>query len=712
MSTFAIRCVICDEPVCTDSGLPRWMGNFRAVYTESQPNAARISRLGEVVLNTDLMDFEAIIPFDGPFSVDMNEHIINGSSIRVNLKSVPFYGGNPSLTDSTSSPLWGFPFHNSCWDLLSVAASQSGVQLDAPVLFGLCWSDLIQPGRLEALNKGNEPRKRQVLLGRVLLHASGRLRAHASRKEYKHDPFHIPELSKLFRLGEPCLEVALREKNQTPITRCSIDGDPLGVLPVEILVDILIRLDSKDVATLREASRAFANAGLPDKFWKSRFWPGGEFSHVFEALTHGHAVQGWKDLFCEVKSIKDLPSMKNRKRVLASGSVIRDLVGLAAINISGCGSPSHSLFEPSEMVDRLDWGSAMNETYAACKSVDLGPRPGYHRSTPVPVGNANILVSTVQLNGKSYISGIQFVSKQGQKTSLGYPRPENEIPVVWEHSQQGMPISGFHAAFDEYGIRGLAVIAQSKAISGWIGEHHSLAKKRFVISAWDKNVLAEVKYIRARFDVLKCVEISVSGGSEDLECHRMGASPSLRDSATWYPEIPGPRLFITDNMVSQYSDSQRTFPLEAALFGGEYGQYLPYISEIRVWTYAESDAFGSRSPDIWALQVKYDREVEGKREMALGRVIHEWSCDDHRIPLDSIGGERLTRLEPQLDANNTMLSCRVWIPPSAYAMEGASISEDPSPDGHMVVGIFAGLEPEAIIKSIGMLSIPSPMTAI
>ncbi|PGH35631.1 hypothetical protein GX50_01479 [[Emmonsia] crescens] len=53
---------------------------------------------------------------------------------------------------------------------------------------------------------------------------------------------------------------------------------------LEILIKVLLYLPSRDVLSLKLASRAFAGVSLPQLFWASRFGPGSERGYIFSCM--------------------------------------------------------------------------------------------------------------------------------------------------------------------------------------------------------------------------------------------------------------------------------------------------------------------------------------------------------------------------------------------------------------------------------------------
>lgn len=106
--------------------------------------------------------------------------------------------------------------------------------------------------------------------------------------------------------------------------------DAFRPLPHEIIIDVLIMLDSQPVRNLRLASRAVSMVTLSGLFWQSRFWPGREFEHLFEFAQPSSTLArlGRRDIYRWCALGSRTPGMKNRKRVWFLAGQIADLVKL------------------------------------------------------------------------------------------------------------------------------------------------------------------------------------------------------------------------------------------------------------------------------------------------------------------------------------------------------------------------------------------------
>lgn len=216
-------------------------------------------------------------------------------------------------------------------------------------------------------------------------------------------------------------------------------------LPVDIITDIQILLASKDVASFRETSRAVYNAGLPVIFWRSRFQPGGELAHIFEA-SHIPSLEGfeggWPQLYIDLQQIQRLDTMGNRKRIWILASGLADLI-LAKL-----------LSQPVEMTPMK------SKPYTQRRS---GAVSLYYIEKPVISNGAGpwtAIVSQVRIAGQNYVAGFGLCRGGGNgmpTIDFGYHRPGNESTwtapeYVPDHDSTSWKIQ---TCSDYVGVRGI-----------------------------------------------------------------------------------------------------------------------------------------------------------------------------------------------------------------------------------------------------------------
>lgn len=158
-----------------------------------------------------------------------------------------------------------------------------------------------------------------------------------------YDPFHVSQLIAQIptpstlrgtrSVSRPCFD------DQMPANQ---SVDPFHRLPLEIATEIIMLLSSTDVVSLGLASKTFASTTLLDCFWRSRFWPGREFSYLFEYASPKHVPA--RELFDTVKSLQHLLAVSNRRRVWSLASFLSNLAETRRASSPCGGMPCQSFF--------------------------------------------------------------------------------------------------------------------------------------------------------------------------------------------------------------------------------------------------------------------------------------------------------------------------------------------------------------------------------
>ncbi|PGH23668.1 hypothetical protein AJ80_02274 [Polytolypa hystricis UAMH7299] len=286
----------------------------------------------------------------------------------------------------------------------------------------------------------------------------------------KADPFTIPRLSTIIQESFDTDTVGI------PVATVSFNNmvgskDPFSSLSLELLLEILLILPSKDVCNLKLASPVFASLTLPECFWTSRFQRGLEFYSIFEARNARFRRCGWKSTYLKVKELKYTMAFKNRRRVW---NILTQIKGtMVSFSTSQRqGRPSPMLLGP----DELDNFSAGTFTHTEINYDRYffwgGSRMLWYRNVHLTGQIANIYVSFVNWNGIKYISGIPFQQCSGGNTSLGYIIPGSEFPLPGDFGDRKGTINGLYLAADPKGYRAISFIpkaAQDKI--RWLGNH-------------------------------------------------------------------------------------------------------------------------------------------------------------------------------------------------------------------------------------------------
>jgi len=74
-----------------------------------------------------------------------------------------------------------------------------------------------------------------------------------------------------------------------------------------------------------------------------------------------------------------------------------------------------------------------------------------------------ISVSTIDLFGRKYVSGLRLQQADGTYLNLGYCHPDTEMLLVTLNGPDYL--IGFHVALDERGVRGLRVLWPDERLS-------------------------------------------------------------------------------------------------------------------------------------------------------------------------------------------------------------------------------------------------------
>ncbi|KAH7122101.1 hypothetical protein B0J13DRAFT_156355 [Dactylonectria estremocensis] len=614
-------CVLCGMMIERLELGPGWTREFRAIYTTCPDIKPALSGTGTRTENYDVVE---IVPEDeGPVWAEI----------------WPMRSNFATLNDDEPELTWGFLFHWSCWEMLTFIGPQNlnklfhyfrsfPIQIEGVVNFDHDYGGLYTyDPPLKDLAPGDETS--------IGINPS---------EDQQQDGCDIPDLVDIFERDNvssvPLNAAAISTIDQT-------SADTFSQLPIEILQAILIYLPSKDVLHARLASRFCAHIPLPDLFWKSRFLPGQEFDHIFEAEEHLASRRGeWKSLFLSVKRLRHRPEVINRKRIwglVTSLQGILDRMGNAPCE----GEPIRSFFEPNAPSDQIrHWTTAKRCLVPPQKDFIEGCRSLHDRALAIPTETATLLVSTIEVHGRVYICGLHFQQSDGKECSIGYNHSQHQVILTKDKNHF---ITGFNLAQDRRGIRGISVIS-SAGTSSWIGNHQDVPKRRLVINSTGE---VPVTFIKGGFDAMKLVYLSIFGGDETL----IESALSVRDTAVWFPEIPDQSLsFLGPKQPT--TDSAHRIPLSTLMFGGLNGQHLSEVHSIQVWTGSE------RWKSIVAIDVSFTTSRKTIRlgtpkmpsQIALARnkysdeeSIHE---DDvpkpetmHEFVIDSGGGERITGLD-------------------------------------------------------------------
>lgn len=319
----------------------------------------------------------------------------------------------------------------------------------------------------------------------------------------KKDPMHVAEIRNILENGLEGTSPPLRSRSAAPDHATEID-EPFKKLPDELLQLIIAELPTPDVFTLRQSSRSFQRLELPDTFWRSRFLPGREFEHVFEACEHFHDRKGqWRTIYQKLRAIDQTPPLTNRRRVWGLAGYLSQLLDLRVNSHTCAGTKVRSFFEPGEeaLDDETTWIRGDRCCRAFNKNFSAGCRALFERTVSCPATLSSIYISTVDILGKIYVSGLRLEVPTGEGERIGYVRPGQETLLTWEIQVESRQLRGFELALDQHGVRGLRAVSAGEDMSTWAGHHDGIPKRRLVVQSEGQQFLGAIDRIKGGFDV-------------------------------------------------------------------------------------------------------------------------------------------------------------------------------------------------------------------
>ena len=242
----------------------------------------------------------------------------------------------------------------------------------------------------------------------------------------KADPLKVLKLSKLMQKANMAnqansnLKIAGRKQTKL-LDKKTVDDrmipNYLTSLPLEILGIIMTYIPTPDVKSLAQASRGLEiiiPSRLGQSFWASRFAFTSEFDFVFEARKKGFNLN-WRWLYFEaVKILRFDEGLKNRRRIwrILQSSSLLELLSLHWSN-------DQTLLPVNQNANELQWKKVHG---------DLLQRPGfaircqtiYTQRTLIPTFLCQVTVSSILVGDATYITGVSFISSEGQRVCLGY----------------------------------------------------------------------------------------------------------------------------------------------------------------------------------------------------------------------------------------------------------------------------------------------------
>ncbi|KAF4339888.1 hypothetical protein FBEOM_6186 [Fusarium beomiforme] len=459
-------------------------------------------------------------------------------TIRVNLMPYDFTDPSqyPFVSDITPDA-WGYPFHSACWKILTIIGPID--QEDLQSILNLCRS---VPKQMGMLNWGHEYGGRAKHHLNVAPGEENFLISSPVVVGMDINPCSIVELMQIFDSlmsnktedDFPTIHPLLKLHQVTA-------HDPFTDLPTDILLALADHLTLPELTLMKQSSRAFTNLELPSRFWRKRFRLGREFDYIFEAQDYSGGK--WESICRDINASKSNGmvrySLHIRRHIWDLCFPMRQVLGAMRYNTCD-GTPVKSIFEPEALPDALPEGKGWITVDRARKFpgeiFERGSRVIYDRMVVLPRKLCAVYVSTIQLFGRHYVSGLRFRDRDGMYLNVGFQHPEQELLLAQEDS--GLQIQGFDVAFDQRGVKGLSMLLGDGTQSDWVGEYKNIPKKRLQISSGEDGV----SHFKGGFDAAKLVAISINEASSYLA--DLQASPEQGIRALWYPEIPSPDLIF------------------------------------------------------------------------------------------------------------------------------------------------------------------------
>ncbi|KAI1324607.1 hypothetical protein F5Y16DRAFT_411871 [Xylariaceae sp. FL0255] len=494
MPSIKLNCSFCGV-ILPGTRNPQWAHFYRAIYCDGfNRYEPRLSGIGF---------------FDQRFRVNhlppekhqsFDDDDLDPLSL-IDIRSV--HGPDPYFYSKGDTYAWGFTIHDACWTLLEQACKPDPVDLHS------LWRILISvPAGCDLANWGHnyggqytarasEYGSRPIVHRYTLLYLPSTLA----------DPLDVAEIDSLISM----LRIDHGDVNPPSVAPPELaDSDIFVTIPTEIIHIILAFVESKDILSFRLASRAVASTGLPQSFFRSRFWPGRELESVFEGflLGPGEATGiDWKSLYCETRrrrkhnmmGIHDL----NRQRIWRTAiSPLRHTMhdmsrittwktGRGTYQSRGEDRSSRGVFDEEYRHVAAMWTGHKNNP--AWRNVKQHNSFHVYLFCPPSSRTAELHVTFITFFGYNYITSLSFLQEDGSDFQAGYIAQTREKIILVNDI-----IEGFHISFDNSGIRGISPLTERSARQEypvWAGDHENVPVKAV---KFQRNVARE---ILLRFDV-------------------------------------------------------------------------------------------------------------------------------------------------------------------------------------------------------------------
>ncbi|EFY97487.2 F-box domain-containing protein [Metarhizium robertsii ARSEF 23] len=604
MSPSIFSCVLCGYIILNyeDPSSASWENQFRLLYIS--PTGVAVTGVG---IYNDPDDGWFIAPRD--FNARWDDEGYD----------VPDTGRVGVFRQDSLNGLHGFPFHEACWSLLDMVYSPEPIPCrtlfqicqSLPCPFteaGLSWGHSFG-GLITVKNQDCYPWEHRFV---------DRDEDLALFEVARHDPCRVPEI-RLLPLEAP-------KTPQFPSTAQakSIVPNCFTTLPREICLEIASHLPTVDAFSARRAVRSFIPIFNSNQFWASRFRAGADRCWLFES-REWDKTSDWRWLYHRTNTAHRDEGMQNRERVWKLIQQVWRTVCLRGNDLPVLPLARSNLVSPgwlhwSEATGDLDKQTSTEPGYGFGE----GCRLFHELQTSLPSHLDQIAFSVIQLGDLEYIAGMRLIPKSGQEIQLGYRTEGNELVLKVPFLQ------GFNLAVGSRGIQGIQCVLEGRPTSPWVGCTHEAPKtKRLAVSG-------PIAAIKAGFDSLKGLKMVSLAVAECIPKNDTTKRHSLRDSAFWYPRIPGNNLHLNDDyFTARPTSTARYQPLCWTMFGGPRGSHLRSLTGMSV------TSLGT----LRGIEFHFNAENVPAASRRLGRYKPSEYAKVMHFDIDGPGGEFITAIE-------------------------------------------------------------------
>ncbi|KAI0007040.1 hypothetical protein F4779DRAFT_643517 [Xylariaceae sp. FL0662B] len=561
----------------------------------------------------------------------------------------------------TAPGYWCFVVHDVCWELLRDRVDpihQLPVDTIANHLFALLYNT---PMGYHNLEPGHD-------FGNVAQFQDLTTHGYYTRVNASNYSFITGDPREEFQPEDEILEDAMPTLS-APFTfpetalRNTSDSDPFYLFPSEIIMAILIALPSRDVCSLRLASKYIADVSSPrllsQRFWSSRFEDEFEMGFVYAGPFSPRPMEpaDWRMLYMKAKAASNsecFPGFRSRRRICQTLLHISDALRLRLQNEEWIRNNQYS-DSPASLLSTVACAEVLffsddseEDKIHAQEVLPLSCRLFKRQSISWPqcpdVKSTRLRVSFIYVNGRTYISGFRVVPAEGSKSMdkslrAGFinPRDEREIIIgphdYIEHLEVAMTMSGLT------GVR-LCITGSQGSFSISIGDMKLTDPGSGIGRLTPRNNTRCIG-LHLGFDACKIISISLIERQAETLPNAISKdtndtySPRPKLAELWNPNIP------SAYPVWHFSPNPPTF-FNLCLdmdFGGPNGQLLRSLVGVI--------AFMGPFPAVFVgLSFAYD---DGS-ERCYGRSSSKTSVKDVRavrqyFPIDGPAGEIMTSVK-------------------------------------------------------------------